>query len=68
MRPPPHPKTYRGSVTCSECGCTWKLDDLSAPNPVDDWCSEPLSWHPNRCSCHSSVYAMAYLNLPQVAA
>jgi hypothetical protein len=61
--PAPHPYEYRGTRTCDQCGCRWKMDDLSEPNPIDDLCREPVKWHPKKCLCHSEPYVTGLLDL-----
>jgi hypothetical protein len=58
----PEPRAMRYTNTCSACGCGWKVDDLSAPNPIDDMCLEPVKWHPRKCLCHSATWAMTFLD------
>jgi hypothetical protein len=58
----PEPRPMRYTNTCSACGCAWKLEDISAPNPIDDLCSEPVKWHPRKCLCHSPTWAMTFLD------
>ncbi len=60
--PSPHPYEYRGTRTCDQCGCSWKMDDLSAPNPIEDLCYEPVKWHPRGCLCHSEPYVTGLLD------
>ena len=60
--PTPHPYEYRGTRTCNRCGCNWKMYDLSAPNPKEDLCYEPVTWHPKKCLCHSQPYVDGLLD------
>ncbi len=64
---------YRGTKTCSACGCQWVMFDLSKANPVDDLCYEPLmqSWKRHwrqgprpkfTCDCHNPTLVEAYLD------
>jgi hypothetical protein len=65
MKHPAHAPIVRQlprTNTCSACACTWKLDDLSEPNPKEDMCLEPTKWHPRKCLCHSEPWAMGYLD------
>jgi len=59
----PTPRCLPWTNTCSACGCAWKLEDLSAPNPIDDLCSGPVKWHPKKCLCHSATYVMTVLDI-----
>ena len=60
--PTPHPFEFRGTKTCTACGCSWVMYDLSQPNPIDDLCREPVKWHPRGCLCHSQPYVDGLLD------
>lgn len=62
--PAPHPYEYRGTSTCDQCGCLWHCFDISAPNPVEDWCKEPQKGRPDGlgCACHSWGWLKGYMD------
>ena len=67
------PSPYRYTNTCRACGCTWKVDDLSEPSPIEELCREPLADRSGRqrwiyrvnevgCDCHNADWVNGYLD------